>query len=247
MALGDDFDSSAGSMGGGDAQAGDKKRSNGTLAPWDLPAAKLLKPGKKSDLEAAESYEELWTYMKSKNGVQPYRSELCSTKANVRGVAISRWAEGMSAVCETILTNDDMKRVLEPNLLKELKLEAATLLPHCKVLNGSGLPSGLETMRAPGRLGSKTYEWKTRAEVETSVVAIEKWFGAPSKLRPTIRVLQAGGLVYATHVDTLCLTAYRTCGYGKEPGSMTEDAVARLCQGGGSTGARTPMHTEGLG
>ena len=192
MALGDDFDSSAGSIGGGDAPGGDKKRPTGTLAPWDLPAAKLLKPGKKSDLEAAESYEELWSYLKSKSGVQPYRSELCSPKSNIRGVAISRWAEGMSGVCETILTNDDMKRVLEPKLLAELKLEAGTLLPHCKVLNGYGLPSGLETMRGPVRLGSKAHEWKNRADVEAAVVAIEKWLAAPSKLRPTMRVLQAG-------------------------------------------------------
>ena len=95
----------------------------------------------------------------------------------------------MAGVCEAIMTNDDIKRVLEPGLLKELKLEAGMLLPHCKALNGAGLPSSLEAMRGPLRLGSKTCEWRNRPDVEATLVAIEKWLEVPSKIRPTMRVL----------------------------------------------------------
>ena len=97
-------------------------------------------------------------------------------------------------------------------------------------------------MRGPLRLGSKAYEWRNRSDVEAAVVAIDKWLEAPSKIRPTIRILQLGGLVYSTHVDTLCLTAYRKCGGGKE--TMSDDAVARLCQGDGSKVVRTPMNGD---
>ena len=97
-------------MDGGAIGAGggsDKERPfSGVLAPWDLPAAKLLRPGKKSELESAESYEELWAYLTAPAALFPYRSELCSTKQNIRGVAISRWAEGMAGICEAIVSAD---------------------------------------------------------------------------------------------------------------------------------------------
>ena len=116
------------------------------------------------------------------------------------------------------------------------------LLPHCQALNGAGLPSSVDTMWGPARLSSKSYGWRNRSDVEAAFVAIDKWLEAPSKIRPSMKVLQLGGLVYASHVDTLCLTAYRKCGGGKE--TMSDDAVARLCQGDGSKAVKTPMNGE---
>ena len=61
------------------AMSTDKKKK-ATLSPWDLPAAKLLRLCKKSSLEDATSYEELWSHLSNGNKHQEYGSELCSKR-----------------------------------------------------------------------------------------------------------------------------------------------------------------------
>ena len=129
--------------------------------------------------------------------------------------------------------------------IRGIKKECGTLLPHLATLNGAGLPASVEAMATwKPRLGQTTYKWKSRAEVEKAVSAIEEWLGRPSKLRKTINVLQQGGLFWCAHVDTLCLAAYRHCGPGKASGTMCADAVARLCQGDSTGSASTPINRD---
>ena len=84
-----------------------EKRKASILAPWDLPAAKLLRNGKKSPIESIKTYEELWDHMKEATKGQLYKSEFASSDPIVRGVAISRTAQGVASVCQSILEGED--------------------------------------------------------------------------------------------------------------------------------------------
>ena len=73
------------------------KRKAAILAPWNLPAAKLLRNGKKSPIEEVDTYQELWNYLKHESDHQLYNSEFASEDPIVRGVALSRTAQGIAA------------------------------------------------------------------------------------------------------------------------------------------------------
>ena len=119
-----------------------QKRTIDVLAPWDLPAAKLLRPGRRCTIDDAASFEELWQWMGHKTDHQSYRSEFCSQDPIIRGVAISRLAQGLSAICEYILRDDsDLKDLLKEQVYKTIRAEAQALQPKVAILNGAGLPS----------------------------------------------------------------------------------------------------------
>ena len=224
-----------------------KRARSGALAPWDLPASKLLRNGKKSSMEDAESYEELWNYLAAATKTQPYKSELCSEDPIVRGVAISRYAQGWLCLCRSIQGGDkeDLESVLKPETYAAMVKEAKELLPHLEVLDGHMLPVRQDAMAGGLRLGgSKSMPWKQRADVENAVNYLETWCKSSSALRKTVRAMQLGGLFYTCHVDHLCLHAYMTQGPGKVAGTMNDDCLARLCQGKVPVAA-TPISREG--
>ena len=207
------------------------KRKSSILAPWDLPGSKLLRNGRKSPIEDVETYGELWAYLKEENDYQLYKSEFASDDPIVRGVALSRTAQGIAAICDSIVTVDAarLKSVLNTETYDAMKKEAAELLDYVKVLDGSGLPSradsGPKTM-----LGKKTYEWKDPDKVKDAAGRFLSWLTSPSKIRSTMEVLQLGGLFYSTHVDILCMNAYIKCGGGDKE-AIVNAAQKRLCQG----------------
>ena len=164
---------------------------------------------------------------------QPYQSELCSAQPSIRGVAISRFVECLYGFCEAITSDDELKHALDGDLLKALKVEAATISPHLRVLIGADPSSCSSSMQQAGLCGDGR-QLVDPGAVERAVAAIEQWLDGHSKLRATMRIMQQGGLPYCSQVETVCLVAYRKCGYGKEAGTMTADAVAHLCQGGAS-------------
>ena len=241
MVLGDSGEASEGVP-----MSGDKKR-RATLPPWDLPAAKLLRLGKKSSLEDATSYEELWSHLSNGNKHQEYGSELCSNEPLIRGVAISRYAEGWLSLCTAILETDkaDLKSVLNETTYADMAKEAKALKPHLAMLNGFGLPVRLDIIKKTQLGGGKSYPWKAQSEVEASMKFIVEWSSKPSPMRKAVRILQLGGLFYTAHVDHLCFHAYRTVGHGTGEGIPQADAVARLCQASGSTAkAGTPIRND---
>ena len=243
MGLGDSGDAVEGqTITGGD------KRKRGTLAPWDLPAAKLLRLGKKSSIEDAESYEELWSYLSTSDKRQDYGSELCSDDPVIRGVAISRYAEGWTALCTAILDTDksQLKEVLNKTTYDAMESEAKTIKEKLSVLNGSGLPVRQDgTMKKATLGGGRVYGWKDESAVREAMQWFLGWCDKPSAIRRTVRVLQLGGLFYTCHVDHLCFHAYRTAGHGKTPGTPAADAAARLCQApAGAAQSSTPIRTD---
>ena len=222
------------------------KKKKATLFPWDLPAAKLLRSGKKSSLEDATSYEELWSHLCSGNKHQEYGSELCSNDSLIRGVAISRYAEAWLSLCTAILETDnvELKSVLNPSIYAAMETEAKALKPHLAMLNGAGLPVRADAMKKSQLGGGKTYTWKVQTDVEASMRYVMDWTKKPSSMRKTVRILQLGGLFYTAHVDHLCFHAYRTVGHGTDESIPPADAVARLCQARGSTAAGTAIRSD---
>ena len=243
MVLGDSGETHDGqSMSGGD------KRKRGTLAPWELPAAKLLRLGSKSSIEDAVSYEQLWSYLSASDKRQDYGSELCSDDPVIRGVAISRYAQGWMSLCTAILETDntDLKGVLNKATYDAMESEATALKERLSVLNGAGLPVRKDgTMKKTTLGGGKVYAWKDVQEVKSAMKWFLEWCDKPSPMRKTVRILQLGGLFYTCHVDHLCLHAYRTVGPGKGAGTPEADAVARLCQDSASSAtAGTPIRRD---
>ena len=206
-----------------------EKRPRSILAPWDLPASKLLRNGKKSPIESVDTYEELWAYLKQSTGYQLYMSEFVSDDPIVRGVAISRTAQGLAGLCRAILTEDkaELKSILRPDVYEELAKEAELLLPRMEKLDGSGLPSRADKAMK-NKLGIAPVSWRDEKEVRAAVTYLVDWLKTPSKLRKAMKTLQLGGLFYSTHVDLLCMNSFIMCGNGKA--SVADDAVARLCQ-----------------
>jgi hypothetical protein len=243
MVLGDSGETDEGhSMSGGD------KRKRGTLAPWDLPAAKLLRLGKKSSIEDAVSYEQLWAHLSASDKRQEYGSELCSDDPVIRGVAISRYAQGWMSLCTAILETDknDLKDVLNKATYDAMETEATTIKERLSVLNGAGLPVRQDgTMKKMTLGGGKVYAWKDVQEVKNAMKWFLEWCDRPSPMRKTVRILQLGGLFYTCHVDHLCLHAYSTVGHGKGAGTPEADAIARLCQATASAAkAATPIRGD---
>ena len=242
MVLGD-----SGEVADGQPMTGDKKK-RATLSPWDLPAAKLLRLGKKSSLEDATSYEQLWSHLSASNKHQDYGSELCSDEATIRGVAISRYAEVWLSLCTAILETDknDLKEVLNKDTYAAMETEAKQLKPHLSTLNGLGLPVRIDNPMKKTQLGGgKCYAWKDEIEVKKAMDWVLNWCNNPSPMRKTVRILQLGGLFYTSHVDHLCFHAYRTVGHGKADGTPQADAVARLCQATSSASkTMTPIRTD---
>ena len=217
----------------GQTITGGDKRKRGTLAPWDLPAAKLLRLGKKSSIEEATSYEQLWDYLATSDKHQDYGSELCSDDPVIRGVAISRYAEGWTNLCTAILDTDKkaLKEVLNTKTYEAMETEAKTIKEKLSVLNGSGLPVRQDGTTKRATLGGgRGYAWKAEGAVREAMEWFLGWCDRPSPIRKTVNVLQLGGLFYTCHVDHLCFHAYRAAGHGKNPGTPAADAVARLCQ-----------------
>ena len=120
---------------------GSEKRKAPMLAPWMLPAAKLLRFGRKSSIEDFNTYEQLWAYCKRGKHGQSYCCEFASSDPIVRAVAICRTADGLSAVCRSIIDDDAQafKSMLKVEVYKELTKEANVLLPHCKQLGSKPL------------------------------------------------------------------------------------------------------------
>ena len=224
-----------------------QKRPMEVLAAWDLPAAKLLRPGKRSTIDQAESYEELWRWMQVGNEHQPYRSELCSNDPIIRGVAISRFAEGLVNVCEAILTDKDLQAILSKEHYGLITKEADILKKKVSILNGAGLPSRAGGKKPSIQFGSgDDHKWKPIPEVETAIEYLEGWIAAPSQIRRTMKVLGLGGLFYTTYVDSQCIRSYLKVGPGKESGTMRADAVSRLCQSGAVKASGTKMDNDAM-
>ena len=66
------------------------------LPPWALPAVKLYRAGRKSAIDDADDYDELWTWMtgmnidRSKGDDYPYRCELCASEPVCRAIPVRR-------------------------------------------------------------------------------------------------------------------------------------------------------------
>ena len=156
----------------GQTITGGDKRKRGTLAPCDLPAAELLRLGKKSSIEDATSYEQLWSYVSTSDKRQDYGSELCSDDPVIRGVAISRYAEGWTNLCTAILDTDKtaLKAVLNKDTYDAMENEAKTIKEKLSVLNGSGLPVRQDgTMKKATLGGGRVYPWKDESAVREAM------------------------------------------------------------------------------
>ena len=186
--------------------------------------------------------------MKHKSDHQPYRSEFCSQDPIIRGVAISRLAQGLSAICEYILRKDsDLEGLLNAEVYKTIRAEAEALQPNVAILNGAGLPSRAGKKAKSMQLGAeKTIVWKKEHDVKEAAAYLANWLRAASKLRAAMKILGQGGLWYTTHVDVLCMRAYSNVGPGSVAGTMVGDAVARLCQGETGTGSSTQISDDKL-
>ena len=223
----------------GSGSAKDKEVSP-ILAAWQVPSVKLLRPGKRSRIDAVDSYEELWVWMKESEKGQLYHSEFCSEDPIIRGVALSRFCESYQHLCDYVVSTEcQWGALLKESVFDAIKKEAAELLPHLRGLNGSGMPS-----RAIGakkqRLGEKDATiWRDREETTKHAKAVLAWLGTSgkSKLRAAIKVMSVAGLTYNCMVDHQTTVAYCLCGNGKE--QLVGDAVARLCQGDGTASKKT--------
>ena len=241
-----------GDIGEGEAEPGKTMQGGGTkranqdvLYQWELLPARALQPGKRSRLEAALTYEQLWDWMaEAPTKTCLYKSELCSKKAVYRGVGLSRFAQTMQAVCEAYVNESDgLKDYLQSGVYKNCQEEAKALLPHMKTLNGSGLPSTIEKANGKAMLGKPKKEelWKDPDDVKRAVAYLLEWGSKPSGLRKVTQAMNMGSLSYCAYADWMAVAAYLKVGSGKDRASVEVDAVARLCQGKGDGGAGTAI------
>ena len=219
----------------------EKKRSHDVLQPWDLFPAKVLRCGKKASIEEATSYEELGAFTKDGGKSMQYKDEYHSSHAHIRGVAISRFAQSMVSLCRSITSDDAvaLKDVLKPDVFAAIKTEAAELIDHMAILDGSGLPSKADGAYVKPVLGKPAIEWRDPEKVRSAIAYVKTWFKSKSKLRDTMKTLQLGGLFYTTHVFLLCTRSYMLCGEGRQENTMADDAVARLCQSSPASASAT--------
>ena len=220
-----------------------KKRSHDVLQPWDLFPAKVLRCGKKAAIEEATSYEELWAFTADGGKSMPYKDEYHSPHPHIRGVAISRFAQAMLALCKSITSEDSLalKEVLKPEVFSVMNTEATQFMEHLTILDGSGLPSKADGVTAKPVLGKTAIEWRETEKVRAAVAYLKQWFKKKSKLRDTVKTLQLGGLFYTAHVFLLCTRSYLICGEGRSDETMADDAVARLWQSSPGSGSTTKI------
>ena len=226
-------------------EKGTKRQNQDVLYQWELLPVRALQPGKRSRLEAATTYEQLYTWMaEAPTKKCLYRSELCSTKAVYRGVGLSRFAQCWQAVCEAYVAGTDgMKACLQTGTYKTNVDESSCLLPHLKVLNGAGLPSTIDKAAGRAMLGKAKNEelWKDPDDVKKAVAYVLDWASKPSPLRKVTQAMNMGSLNYCCYAEWMAVAAYLKVGSGKDRASVEVDAVARLCQGKGVEGAGTAI------
>ena len=227
-----------------------RKRPKGDILPiWEAPAAKFLRAGKKCAIENHD-LSELWKYLQKPHPLgYPHYCELCNSKATVRGVGISRWAESMRNWMTDFLNNAAYKGLLKPQYYNDIKTECDALLPHFKTLDGTGLPA-IDDDSLNGRamrslhLNSQPM-WRDPEEVRKSADAILAWLKdcQNSKLRGAIKVFSAGGLSWSAYCDTTMVQAYYHHGNGDR--DLHTATRQRLCQGNHAASS-TPTSTEDL-
>ena len=210
------------------------------LPPYATPPSRLYRPGQKSAAAECDTFQELWDWLagSDKESKYPYRCEFLSTDPVYRGVALSRYAQSWENVCNEFVANEkNWAAMLRPEIYQEVKREAQGLLPHLKVLNGAGLPSkavGSGGTAMGPRLGYvDKAAWREPTEVGAAIDYLLHWMSTSEKstLKATIFVASASGLTYDSMINHLVLKAYHDYGGGKD--KLKDDAVARLCQGGG--------------
>ena len=225
------------------------KRKGDVLPVYEAPSVKLFRPGKRSSIENHD-LALLWQYLQQAHPVgYPHNSELCSQKSTVRGVGISRWAESMKNWIEDFLSNAAYRGLLKDKYYEEIKKECENLLPHFKILDGTGLPA-IDDNSQNGRAMKSLHRnsqpiWRDPEEVRKAADAILAWLKdcKTSKLRGAIKVFSAGGLSWSAYCDTTMVQAYYHHGNGDR--DLHTATRQRLCQGNHAASS-TPNSAEDL-
>ena len=184
-----------------------KKRQ--MLKNVDTVASKVLDPYGVSIIDDI-AYETLWDITKKGDKWAEFFSGFAAgpnTGGVYRqGVAFSQFAQTYQAAIEQMETNDNLKKILAPNVLAKALEEANELKVHFGRLNaGKGSQNtGQSKSDSFGAVKKRaapetTTPVPTSVELKESATAVHAWLmkGTDSNLRMVINFLGCGGVFYA--------------------------------------------------
>ena len=173
------------------------------------------------------SNAQLWKFTQAGNKGVHFFSEFCSDDDYRRGIAGSRHAETMQNFGQ-VIEDPIMEKLLNPEILKRVKDEYATIKPHLTILNGGKTSGG----------NSKSFQTmckqdvkKEETPVKEAAAAVYDWLSNDnSAIHGFLQVMSWGGMFYVA----MCSDKVARCAMDTTCGNITKDAyqklmVARLC------------------
>jgi hypothetical protein len=170
---------------------------------------------------------QLWKFTENGNKGVLFLSEFCSKDHYRQGIAGSRHAETMENF-GTVLHEDLMDKLLNPEVLKKVREEYAGVKPMLAILNGGKTSGG----------NSKSFQTmckkdvkKDQTDVEAAAAAVWDWLSdEKSYIHNFLQVMSWGGIFYVA----MCSDKVARCAMDTTCGKITKDEyqkimVARLC------------------
>ena len=199
-----------------------KKAKNENLRHWELAPAQLLNPMGQSGVGKI-TLPSLWTLLCEGGDRSKYFCNLCSEDPVRRRVGLSQLSEVMVLICNKIISDKVLGAIVQPELLKEVKVEATALLPHFTKLN-QGKLQGQEGKK---RLKSAAYynedvSRPANEELDGAAAAVHAWLAkSESKLRAVIAGLSTGGLFFVGQCHEKAARAFVHVGGGSAEAMKT--------------------------
>ena len=223
-----------GGGGGDDGEPPAKKAKNDQLKHWELPPAQLLNPMGQSGVGKI-ALQSLWTLLCQGGDKSQYYCNLCSEQPARRRVGLSQFSQVMELICNKFISDKVLAAIMKPDLLKEVRAEATTLLPHFTKLN----QGKLQAANGKKRLKSAAYYSEDASrpaneELDAAVAAVHAWMSKPeSKLRAAIAGLSAGGVFFVGQCHEKAARAFVNHGGGSLEAVKT---AAKAAPGDGLVG-----------
>ena len=187
---------------GAPTSAAAERRSK--LYNYDAAAVQALNPYGKSQFSEAP-LEQVWAMVTKGNKKVAFHSELCSHDDWRVGVGLSRTAEtlleGIAALQE-----DNIGKLLKPEILKQALDEADTLKPHLEALNfGKGSEKQSTQFGTLSQMKKRKLETAAmppgQDAVKEAADTLRAWFQKDaSPLRAIFTILAGAGSFWAAHV-----------------------------------------------
>ena len=173
------------------------------------------------------SNAQLWKFTETGNKGVLFHSEYCSKDPYRQGIAGSRHAETMENL-GAVLQEGIMDKLLDPAVLKKVRVEYAKVKPMLELLNGGKTSGG--NSKSFHTMCKKDIK-RDQGPVEDAAAAIWEWLRDDSSaILGFLQVMSWGGMFYVA----MCSDKVARCAMDPTCGKITKDEykaimVARLC------------------